>query len=115
MATYSNNTTIKINTKINLSVSSTYPQPTSTTSYTVPANSYLDFIGVANGSGTSGNGSISIDSVGVVSGSSSSGAGKELNLKAGPGAVVTLTASNGTNPGSSGAAAIHGVLFTNTP
>lgn len=114
MATYSNNTTIKIGSKINLSVSSVYPGPSSSTSYTVPANSYLDFIGGASGSGTSGNGSISIDGFSVVSGNSS-GAGKVFNIKAGPGSVVTLTASNGSNPGSSGSASLYGVLFINTP
>lgn len=115
MATYSNNTTIKIDSKINLSASSTYPAAPASSSYTVPANKYLAFQVDSSASGTGGTSSVSIDGVTVVSSSSSSTSNRVFNVKAGPGCVVTVSANNGSVPGSSGSASLHGVLFSNTP
>lgn len=115
MATYSNNTTIKIDSKINLSASSIYPSAPASSSYTVPANKYLVFQANSDANGAGGSSYVSIDGATFVSSNSSSTSNKIFNVKAGPGSVITVYASNGTVPGSSGSAYLHGVLFANTP
>lgn len=122
MATYSNNTTIKISAKVSASVTGT-----SNTIYTVPANCYLDCWYInATGTNIGGVGvtvTLSIDGLNY-SNSGSYGANVNFGpsqssgvitsqppLILGPGTVISYTNSGAT----SGNGQIKGTLFINTP
>lgn len=116
MATYSNNTTIKINTAVNTSATRTTNG--STTLYTVPANSYLHCSLITSGGlAAFDNAIVTIGGVTIVNaGGGSSPASFGLpgfNYFIGPGSAIILSTSFFSS-GSIGLA-IVGTLFTNTP
>ena len=119
MATYSNNTTIKFNSKISVSVTGT-----SNTIYTVPANSYLEVwhlnasvAGASNvqlilsidGLTLSGPSALSSSlTLGLIASSTTITAQPRIIL--GAGSVISY--SGGTT---AGGGTIKGALFSNTP
>lgn len=111
MATFSSNVTFKINGAVSASGSS---GPASTNLYTVPANSYLDFVFSYYTDNNTTPTQLKINSTIVFSGSTSGGPTTTqsiYNIKAGPGSVISIQGTGSTTITGS----INGVLFTNTP